>query len=59
MTIKITQTCNGCSISRTLSLGYRGDAQSLTDASRRGGWREVRDGVHLCTDCIDKAAPRS
>lgn len=46
MTIKITQTCDGCKATRELK-----DTKSFQD----GGWRLVTGLKHLCADCIRKA----
>jgi hypothetical protein len=46
MTIKITQTCDGCGTEREL--------KSLGSADNEG-WREVSTHKHLCAACITKA----
>lgn len=55
MSVKVTQTCDGCGKQRVLRAGYRGQASTFNQAAVEGGWREVKMEVHLCPDCIDKA----
>lgn len=53
--IEIKQTCDGCGADRALSVSRWGDPLSIEEAARQGGWREVRQGTHLCTGCIAAA----
>ena len=56
VTVKVTQTCNGCNTSRELTENHRPfDSNSIRQAAEMGGWREVRDSQHLCPACITKA----
>lgn len=53
--IVVTQSCDGCGLSRFLTVGYSGDLGTIKRAANLGGWREVREFKHLCTDCINNA----
>ena len=49
--IEITQTCDGCGKTRPL----KDSVVHIRAAGEQGGWREVRDGQHLCNICIRDA----
>jgi hypothetical protein len=49
VSIIITQKCDGCGAERDLR---------RAEDHRNGGWREVKDRVHLCAACINKATSK-
>lgn len=55
MSIKITQTCDGCGEERELAASGYGTSDDLKQAARLHGWREVLDKKHLCLDCLRRA----
>jgi hypothetical protein len=57
MSVIITQYCDGdgCDASREIPAISLKNARPPSYKLAEGGWREVREGRHLCPACIRKA----
>lgn len=55
MSIRIIQDCDRCGAHRELNVGYHGGRATIKDAAKMGGWRDVEEFKHLCSDCIRAA----
>lgn len=55
--IEVIQTCDnkGCGEKRSVPLRTMEEGRPLSVVAEHGGWREVREGKHLCVKCINAA----